>query len=470
MITEPVSFNYLRFTIHELRFTIHDSLFTIHYLRMKQTYIESLKDQIGQKVTLKGWLYNSRSSGKLVFLELRDGSGIVQCVVFKGNVSEDTFEAAKSLGQESSLIVTGSVKEDARSPIGVEVDVQDLEILQNATDYPITPKEHGTEFLMDHRHLWIRSKKQHAVLRVRHSVIKATRDYFDGLGFILADTPIFTPAACEGTTTLFEVDYFDDDKAYLTQSGQLYNEATAAAFGRSYAFGPTFRAEKSKTRRHLTEFWMVEPEVAYASLDDMMDLGEGLILAIIERVLAERGPELETLERDVSKLESISTGFPRLHYDKAVELLQEGFEKGALENKFEWGGDFGAPDETYLSSRFGQPIFVHRFPAAIKGFYFERDSERPELALGIDLLAPEGYGELIGGGERASDLEFLEKQLEEHDLPREAFEWYLDLRRFGTVPHAGFGMGIERCVSWICGIEHVRETIPFPRMLYRLRP
>ncbi len=437
---------------------------------MKQTYIESLKDQIGQKVTLKGWLYNSRSSGKLVFLELRDGSGIVQCVVFKGNVSEDTFEAAKSLGQESSLIVTGTVKEDARSPIGVEVDVQDLEILQNATDYPITPKEHGTEFLMDHRHLWIRSKKQHAVLRVRHSVIKATRDYFDGLGFILADTPIFTPAACEGTTTLFEVDYFDDDKAYLTQSGQLYNEATAAAFGRSYAFGPTFRAEKSKTRRHLTEFWMVEPEVAYASLDDMMDLGEGLILAIIERVLAERGPELETLERDVSKLESISTGFPRLHYDKAVELLQEGFEKGALENKFEWGGDFGAPDETYLSSRFGQPIFVHRFPAAIKGFYFERDSERPELALGIDLLAPEGYGELIGGGERASDLEFLEKQLEEHDLPREAFEWYLDLRRFGTVPHAGFGMGIERCVSWICGIEHVRETIPFPRMLYRLRP
>ncbi len=437
---------------------------------MKQTYIESLKDQIGQKVTLKGWLYNSRSSGKLVFLELRDGSGIVQCVVFKGNVSEDTFEAAKSLGQESSLIVTGSVKEDARSPIGVEVDVQDLEILQNATDYPITPKEHGTEFLMDHRHLWIRSKKQHAVLRVRHSVIKATRDYFDGLGFILADTPIFTPAACEGTTTLFEVDYFDDDKAYLTQSGQLYNEATAAAFGRSYAFGPTFRAEKSKTRRHLTEFWMVEPEVAYANLDDMMDLGEGLILAIIERVLAERGPELETLERDVSKLESISTGFPRLHYDKAVELLQEGFEKGALESKFEWGGDFGAPDETYLSNRFGQPIFVHRFPAAIKGFYFERDSERPELALGIDLLAPEGYGELIGGGERASDLEFLEKQLEEHDLPREAFEWYLDLRRFGTVPHAGFGMGIERCVSWICGIEHVRETIPFPRMLYRLRP
>ncbi len=437
---------------------------------MKQTYIESLKDQIGQNVTLKGWLYNSRSSGKLVFLELRDGSGIVQCVVFKGNVSEDTFEAAKSLGQESSLIVTGTVKEDARSPIGVEVDVKDLEILQNATDYPITPKEHGTEFLMDHRHLWIRSKKQHAVLRVRHSVIKATRDYFDGLGFILADTPIFTPAACEGTTTLFEVDYFDDDKAYLTQSGQLYNEATAAAFGRSYAFGPTFRAEKSKTRRHLTEFWMVEPEVAYASLDDMMDLGEGLILAIIERVLAERGPELETLERDVSKLESISTGFPRLHYDKAVELLQEGFEKGALESKFEWGGDFGAPDETYLSSRFGQPIFVHRFPAAIKGFYFERDRERPELALGIDLLAPEGYGELIGGGERASDLEFLEKQLEEHDLPREAFEWYLDLRRFGTVPHAGFGMGIERCVSWICGIEHVRETIPFPRMLYRLRP
>ncbi len=437
---------------------------------MVQTYVEELGGRIGEQVTLKGWLYNSRSSGKLVFLQLRDGTGTVQCVVFKGNVEEETFETAKSLGQESSLIVTGTVKEDARSPIGVEIDVSGLEIVQNATDYPITPKEHGTEFLMDNRHLWIRSRKQHAVLRIRHTVIRATRDYFDNNGFILADTPIFTPAACEGTTTLFEVDYFDDNKAYLTQSGQLYNEATAAAFGKSYAFGPTFRAEKSKTRRHLTEFWMVEPEVAYARLADVMDLGEGLILSIVGRVLEDRREELETLERDISKLEEIASPFPRIHYDKAVEMLKEGHSKGELENDFEWGGDFGAPDETYLSSQFGQPVFVHHFPAAIKAFYFERDAERPELALGADLLAPEGYGEIIGGGERATDLEFLEKQIAEHDLPKEAFEWYLDLRRFGSVPHAGFGMGIERCTAWMCGIEHIRETIPFPRMLYRLRP
>ncbi len=437
---------------------------------MKQTYINELKDKIGEAVTLKGWLYNSRSSGKLVFAQLRDGTGIVQCVIFKGNVSEELFDNAKSLGQESSLIVHGTVKEDARSPIGVEIDVTDLEIVQNASDYPITPKEHGTEFLMDNRHLWIRSKKQHAVLRIRHTVIKAVRDFFDDQGFILADTPIFTPAACEGTTTLFEVDYFGDDKAYLTQSGQLYNEATAAAFGKSYAFGPTFRAEKSKTRRHLTEFWMVEPEVAFAKLEDMMDLGEAMILFIVKRVLENRRDDLETLERDISVLENITEGFPRLHYDKAVEILQEGFEKGELENKFEWGGDFGSPDETYLSAQFDKPIFVHHFPAAIKGFYFEIDSERPELALGVDLLAPEGYGEIIGGGERAMDLEYLEKQLEKHNLPKESFEWYLDLRRYGSVPHAGFGMGIERCVTWMCGIEHVRETIPFPRMLYRLKP
>lgn len=437
---------------------------------MDQTYVEDLSGKIGEDVVLKGWLYNSRSSGKLVFLQLRDGTGIVQCVVFKGNVEEDIFERAKSLGQESSLIVRGKVKEDARSPIGVEIDVESVEVVQEATDYPISPKEHGTEFLMDHRHLWIRSKKQHAVLRVRHTVIKATRDYFDDNGFILADTPIFTPAACEGTTTLFEVDYFEDNKAYLTQSGQLYNEATAAAFGKSYAFGPTFRAEKSKTRRHLTEFWMVEPEVAYAHLADMMDLGEGLILAIVSRVLDERKEELETLERDVSNLEAIASPFPRIHYDKAVEMLQKGHEDGELENRFEWGGDFGAPDETYLSQQFGTPVFVHHFPAAIKAFYFERDSERPELALGVDLLAPEGYGEIIGGGERATDIAFLEKQIEEHGLPKESFEWYLDLRRFGSVPHAGFGMGIERCTAWMCGIEHIRETIPFPRMLYRLRP
>ena len=436
---------------------------------MRQTYIEELKGHIGSEVTLKGWLYNSRSSGKLVFLQLRDGTGIVQCVVFKGN-DEEELETAKGLGQESSIIVTGTVKEDARSPIGVELDVTGLEVLQNVHDYPITPKEHGTEFLMDHRHLWIRSKRQHAVLRVRHTVIKAVRDYFDSNGFTLADTPIFTPAACEGTTTLFEVDYFGDDKAYLTQSGQLYNEATAAAFGKSYAFGPTFRAEKSKTRRHLTEFWMVEPEVAYAGYEDMMDLGEGLILHIVDRVLNERQQELAALERDTSVLEAIKGPFPRLHYDDAVKMLQEGHEKGELESRFEWGGDFGAPDETYLSKQFGLPVFVHHFPTAIKGFYFEVDKDRPECALGIDLLAPEGYGEIIGGGERAASLPYLEEQLKNHGLPQDIFEWYLDLRRYGSVPHAGFGMGIERTVAWMCGIEHVRETIPFPRMLYRLRP
>ncbi|HMU33010.1 MAG TPA: asparagine--tRNA ligase [Pyrinomonadaceae bacterium] len=451
---------------------------------MAQTYINELKGRIGETVTLKGWLYNKRSSGKLVFLQMRDGTGIVQCVVFRPN-SEELFEAANSIGQESSIIVTGTVKEDTRSSIGVELDVTGLEVVQNSHDYPITPKEHGTEFLMDNRHLWIRSKKQHAVLKVRHTVIKATRDFFDNNGFTLADTPIFTPAACEGTTTLFEVDYFGDDKAYLTQSGQLYNEATAAAFGKSYAFGPTFRAEKSKTRRHLTEFWMVEPEVAYASYEDMMDLGEGLILAIVERVLNDRQEELKTLERDVAKLEAISAPFPRLHYDDAVKMLNErnadapvrsssegseDADEGVRVPHFEWGGDFGAPDETYLSNRHGKPVFVHHFPTAIKGFYFEVDKDRPETALGIDLLAPEGYGEIIGGGERAASLEYLEAQLESHGLPRESFEWYLDLRRYGSVPHAGFGMGIERCTAWMAGIEHVRETIPFPRMLYRLKP
>lgn len=437
---------------------------------MNQTYINELKNHIGEEVTLKGWLYNIRSSGKLAFLQLRDGTGIVQCVVFKPN-NEELFEKAKSLGQESSIIVTGTVKEDTRSQIGVELDVTGLEVIQNASEYPITPKEHGTEFLMDNRHLWIRSKKQNAVLKVRHTVIKATRDFFDNNGFILADTPIFTPAACEGTTTLFEVDYFDDDKAYLTQSGQLYNEATAASLGRTYCFGPVFRAEKSKTRRHLTEFWMVEPEMAYAHLDDVMTLGEGLIKFIVERVLAERRDDLAVLERDISKLEAIqASGFPRVHYDEAVKILKEGFAKGELENDFEWGGDFGAPDETYISKQFDAPVFVHHFPAVIKAFYFERDKERPELALGADLLAPEGYGEIIGGGERAFDLDFLEKQIEAHNLPKESFEWYLDLRRFGAFPHAGFGMGIERCTAWMCGIEHVRETIPFPRMLYRLKP
>ncbi len=439
-------------------------------IEMNQTYINQLKDHIGETVTLKGWLYNSRSSGKLAFLQLRDGSGIVQCVVFKPN-DEEIFEKARSLGQESSIIVTGTVKEDTRSAIGVELDVTGLEVLQNTSEYPITPKEHGTEFLMDHRHLWIRSKKQNAVLKVRHTVIKATRDFFDSDGFILADTPIFTPAACEGTTTLFEVDYFDDDKAYLTQSGQLYNEATAASFGKAYCFGPVFRAEKSKTRRHLTEFWMVEPEVAYAHLDDVMILGERLIKFIVKRVLEERRDDLAVLERDVSKLEALmSQDFPRVHYDDAVKMLKEGFAKGELEHDFEWGGDFGAPDETYISKQFNAPVFVHHFPAVIKAFYFARDPERPELALGADLIAPEGYGEIIGGGERATSVEFLEEQIAHHDLPKESFEWYLDLRRYGSVPHAGFGMGIERATAWMCGIEHVRETIPFPRMLYRLKP
>ncbi len=436
---------------------------------MKQTYIDQLKGHIGESVVVKGWLYNKRSSGKLVFLQLRDGTGIVQGVVFKPN-DEALYDIADSLGQESSIIVTGTVKEDTRSSLGVEMDVTKLEVLQNAHDFPITPKEHGTEFLMDNRHLWIRSKRQHAVLKIRHTVIKATRDFFDNGGFTLADTPIFTPAACEGTSTLFEVDYFGDDKAYLTQSGQLYNEATAAAFGKSYAFGPTFRAEKSKTRRHLTEFWMVEPEVSYATYEDMMDLGEGLILAIVERVLTDRQEELKALERDTTILEAISAPFPRLHYDEAVRLLQEGHGKGDLENNFEWGGDFGAPDETYLSSQFGKPVFVHHFPTAIKGFYFEIDKDRPECALGIDLLAPEGYGEIIGGGQRSDSLEYMQAQLKAHNLPQETFEWYLDLRRYGTVPHSGFGMGIERCTAWMAGIEHVRETIPFPRMLYRLRP
>ncbi|HEX8098165.1 MAG TPA: asparagine--tRNA ligase, partial [Pyrinomonadaceae bacterium] len=344
------------------------------------------------------------------------------------------------------------------------------EVLQAAEGYPISPKEHGTEFLMDHRHLWLRSRRQHAILLVRHTVVNAVRDFLNRGGFVLCDTPILTPAACEGTTTLFEVDYFGDAKAYLTQSGQLYNEATAAAFGKVYCFGPTFRAEKSKTRRHLTEFWMVEPEMAYAALDDVMGLCERFLSHIAARVLEERQEELKVLERDTAKLESIVPPFPRLQYDDAVKMLHEGHERGELETRFEWGGDFGAPDETYISGHYDKPVMVHRYPAAVKAFYMARDPLRPDLALGVDVLAPEGYGEVIGGGERATSLDFLREQLAAHDLPEEAFDWYLDLRRYGSVPHAGFGMGIERCTAWMCGIEHVRETIPFPRMLYRLKP
>jgi asparaginyl-tRNA synthetase len=437
---------------------------------MNQTYINQLSEHVGEEVTLKGWLYNLRSSGKLLFPQLRDGTGIVQCVVFKKAVQPEIWDALKNLGQESALIVQGTVRADERAPGGFEIDVTNALVVQEAHDYPITPKEHGTEFLMDHRHLWLRSRRQHAILKVRHTVIRAVRDFLDNDGFTLADAPIFTPAACEGTTTLFEVDYFEDQKAYLTQSGQLYNEATAAAFGKAYCFGPTFRAEKSKTRRHLTEFWMVEPEMAYAQLEDVLSLAERFLSYIASRVMEERGEELKVLERDVSKLEAIVPPFPRLHYDEAVRMLHEAHERGEMETRFEWGGDFGAPDETYISSKFDKPVMVHHYPAAVKAFYMARDPERPELALGVDVLAPEGYGEVIGGGERATSLEFLQEQIKEHGLPEEAFNWYLDLRRYGSVPHAGFGMGIERCTAWMCGIEHVRETIPFPRMLYRLKP
>jgi asparaginyl-tRNA synthetase len=437
---------------------------------MTQVYIRDLSKHVGEEIELKGWLYNKRSSGKLAFLEVRDGSGIVQAIASRKDVSEETWENCEKVTQESSIIVVGTLREHPKRPGVFEVDVKSLEIVQLSHEYPITPKEHGTEFLMDHRHLWLRSKRQHAILKVRHTVIKSVRDFFDNDGFTLCDTPIFTPAACEGTTTLFEVNYFDDNKAYLTQSGQLYNEATASAFGKVYCFGPTFRAEKSKTRRHLTEFWMVEPEMAYAKLEDVMELAERLLTYITERVLAERQEELATLERDISKLENIKPPFPRLHYDDAVKMLQEGFEKGELENRFEWGGDFGAPDETYISNQFDKPVMVHHYPAAVKAFYMARDPERDELALGVDVLASEGYGEVIGGGERATSLDFLREQIALHGLPEEAFDWYLDLRRYGSVPHAGFGMGIERCVAWMCGIEHIRETIPFPRMLYRLKP
>jgi len=422
------------------------------------------------EVTLKGWVYNLRSSGKILFPQLRDGTGIVQCVVLKNSIAPETWEALKALGQESSVVIRGKVRADSRAPGGYEIDVTGAEVLQQVHDYPITPKEHGTEFLMDHRHLWLRSRRQHAVLKVRHTVVQAVRNFLDQDGFTLADSPIFTPAACEGTTTLFEVEYFEGEKAYLTQSGQLYNEATAAAFGKAYCFGPTFRAEKSKTRRHLTEFWMVEPEMAYAHLEDVMLLAERMLGYIAGRVLEDRKEELKVLERDTSKLEAIVPPFPRVHYDDAVKMLQEGFDKGVLESRFEWGGDFGAPDETYISGQFEKPVMVHHYPAVVKAFYMARDPEREELALGVDVLAPEGYGEVIGGGERATSLEFLKEQIALHQLPQEAFEWYLDLRRYGSIPHAGFGMGIERCTAWMSGIEHIRETIPFPRMLYRIRP
>jgi len=427
-------------------------------------YIQDIARHAGQSVTLRGWLHNRRSSGKIHFLTVRDGTGFIQCVMSKQTVGEEAFKQADHLAQETSVIVDGTVRADSRAPGGFEMDVTALRVVSDSENFPISPKEHGVDFLMDRRHLWIRSQRQQAILRVRHEVINAVRDFFNERGFILADTPIFTPAACEGTTTLFPVQYFDDETAYLTQSGQLYNEANAMALGRVYCFGPTFRAEKSKTRRHLTEFWMVEPEVAYATLDDVMDLAEALVVYVVQRVLERRQPELKVLERDTSKLENVKPPFPRLSYDDAAELLKK---KGLT---FEWGGDFGAPDETAISENFDRPVCVHRYPSAVKAFYMKPDPERPEVALCVDVLAPEGYGEIIGGGQRIDDYNLLVSRLEEHKLPKEAFEWYLDLRRFGSVPHGGFGMGIERVVTWICGIEHLREAIPYPRMLYRIYP
>ena len=428
------------------------------------TTIEKIGERVGQTVTIKGWLHNRRSSGKIHFLTVRDGSGFLQVVMGKRDVDEATFQKADHLGQESAVIVTGSVKAEPRAIGGYEMIASGLDVVNEAHDYPITPKEHGVDYLMDRRHLWIRAERQTAILRVRHEIIDAVRDFFNSQGFILADTPIFTPAACEGTTTLFPVEYFDNEKAYLTQSGQLYNEANAMALGKVYAFGPTFRAEKSKTRRHLTEFWMVEPEMAYADLDDVITLAEGLITSVVGRVLDRRQKELKTLERDTSKLEGVKAPFPRLKYDEAAKIL---LDKGL---PFQVGGDLGGTDETVLSEQFDRPVCVTHYPAAIKAFYMKPDPNEPDKALCVDVLAPEGYGEIIGGGQRLDDLDLLLQRIKEHNLPQEAFEWYLDLRRYGSVPHGGFGMGIERCVSWICGLEHVRETIPYPRMLYRIYP
>jgi len=428
------------------------------------TYIEDIAGAEGQTVTLKGWLHNRRSSGKIHFLTVRDGTGFIQAVMTRVGVGDEVFTRADHLGQETALVVEGVVRADARAPGGYELDISTLRVVAEASDYPITPKAHGVEFLQDHRHLWIRSQRQQAILRIRHEVVNAVRDFFNDRGFILADTPIFTPAACEGTTTLFPVQYFEDETAFLTQSGQLYNEANAAALGRVYCFGPTFRAEKSKTRRHLTEFWMVEPEVAYASLDDAIDLGEALVVAVVGRVLDARRRELDVLERDVTPLERVQAPFPRVSYDDAVEILK------AKGHPFEWGGDLGGTDETVLSEHFDRPVAIHRYPSACKAFYMKPDPDRPDVALCVDMIAPEGYGEIIGGGERLADYDLLVERIREHNLPQSSFEWYLDLRRYGSVPHAGFGMGIERVVSWICKLDHLREAIPYPRMLHRLTP
>jgi asparaginyl-tRNA synthetase len=427
--------------------------------------ISALASHVGETVTLLGWLYNKRSSGKLHFLEVRDGSGICQCVVFKGNVSPELFAQADHLQQETSLAVTGTVKEHGKIKGTYEIDATGLEVIAApAREYPISPKEHGTDFLMDHRHLWLRSKRQHAIIRVRHAIIKAVRDFFDDKDFTLVDAPIFTPNACEGTSNLFETDYHGEP-AYLTQSGQLYMEAAAASFGKVYCFGPTFRAEKSKTRRHLAEFWMVEPEVAFLDLEGNMRLAEELLASVVGRVLETRREELKVCERDVAFLENVKTPFPRITYEDAIRILNENGHPGA-----KFGDDLGADEETVVSGKFDRPVIVTHYPADLKAFYAARDKDRPELALAMDVLAPEGYGEIIGGGQRESSLEKLEAAIEAHKLPRAAFEWYLDVRRYGSFPHAGFGLGIERTVSWLCGLGHVRETIPFPRMLNRLAP
>jgi len=426
--------------------------------------IKDLGQYVGQEVSLKGWLYNKRSSGKVKFLILRDGSGLLQCVYFKGSVSEEIFDIADKIGQESAIEVKGKVKVEPRAPGGYELDGTDLKIISEAHDYPITPKEHGVEFLMDNRHLWLRSSKQVAILRIRHRLVKAIRDFFDNRGFTLMDPPILTPAACEGTSTLFETDYFDLGKAYLTQSGQLYAEAGAMALGKVYTFGPTFRAEKSKTRRHLTEFWMVEPEVAFNDLYDDMDLAEEFLEYLVQTILKEKEEELKVLERDTAILKNVKKPLPRISYDEAVDIL--------IKNKieFEYGNDLGGGDETIVSNQFDRPVMVHHYPAAVKAFYMKRDPENNKFAMAVDVLAPEGYGEIIGGSQREDDYETLLNRIKEHNLPQEAFEWYLDLRRYGSVPHSGFGLGLERTVAWICGLEHVRETIPFPRLIYRNTP
>ncbi len=430
---------------------------------MAWAYIEDIAQHVGETVEIRGWVYNKRSSGKVRFLLVRDGTGIIQATIFSAEKDHPLFVQFDALTQESSLVVRGRVREEKRAPGGYELNIEDMETVQIAQDYPITPKEHSTPFLMEHRHLWLRSSKQHAILQVRAEVVKAIRDFFDGRGFRLMDTPVLTPSACEGTTTLFETQYFDQ-KAYLSQSGQLYNEATAMAFGKVYCFGPTFRAERSKTRRHLIEFWMVEPEVAFALLDDIIELAQDLIVFVLERTLEKRKHDLETLERDTAPLERVKKPFPRVTYDEALGLLQG---KGST---ITWGADFGAPEEGLMSEIFDLPVCVTHFPASIKAFYMQPDAERPDLALGVDVLASEGYGEIIGGGQRVHDVTLLEQRIREQDLPREAYQWYLDLRKFGSAPHSGFGLGVERTVAWICGTKHIRETIPFPRLLYRIYP